>query len=174
MPVVMIPEATADNPIKIFRGRDMKILIAVDESKGSKAIIPVCTNVLKCVIPETVILVYVEKLQGYSLIDRMLGEAELSTLKDSIKETDIQEALDRKGKKILESYQKAFEEKGIKGIRTVLRSGHPADEILETAKEEGVDMIIIGSRGKRVSHLFMGSVSREVAERAEVPVLIVK
>ncbi len=152
----------------------MKILIAVDESTGSKAVIPVSTNILKCVMPEAVILVYVEKLQGYSLIDGMLGEAELSTLKDTIKETDIQEALDRKGKKILESYREAFEEKGVKGIKTVLRSGHPADEILETAGEEGVDMIIIGSRGKRVSHLFMGSVSREVVERADIPVLVVK
>ncbi|VAX34019.1 hypothetical protein MNBD_NITROSPIRAE03-1619 [hydrothermal vent metagenome] len=152
----------------------MKILIAVDESTGSRAVVPFSANILKCVIPEAVILVYVEKLQGYSLIDRMLGDAELSTLKDTIKETDIQEALDRKGKKILESCRKAFEEKGVKGIKTVLRSGHPADEILETAGEEGVDMIIIGSRGKRVSHLFMGSVSREVAERADMPVLLVK
>jgi nucleotide-binding universal stress UspA family protein len=35
-------------------------------------------------------------------------------------------------------------------------------------------MIMIGARGKRVSHLFMGSVSREVANGAKVPVLIVK
>jgi nucleotide-binding universal stress UspA family protein len=35
-------------------------------------------------------------------------------------------------------------------------------------------MIIVGSRGKRVSHLFMGSVSREVINMAEVPVLVVK
>ncbi|MEW6409504.1 MAG: universal stress protein [Nitrospirota bacterium] len=46
--------------------------------------------------------------------------------------------------------------------------------MVKTAKEEGVDMIIVGSRGKRVSHLFMGSVSREVANNAEVPVLLVK
>ena len=60
------------------------------------------------------------------------------------------------------------------GIKTVIRKGHPAEEILATAKEEGVDMIIIGSRGKRTTHLFMGSVSREVANNAEIPVLLVK
>ncbi len=152
----------------------MKILVAVDDTKGSKAIIPVCSNLLKCMIPEAVILVYVEKLEGPSLIASMLGDAELSTLKESIKETEIQEALDRKGKKILDFYKKTLEEAGIKGIKTVLRSGHPADEILKTAKEEAADMIVVGSRGKRVSHLFIGSVSREIVDRAEVPVVVVK
>jgi len=60
------------------------------------------------------------------------------------------------------------------GIKTVIKTGHPADEILDTAKEEAVQMIVIGSRGKKVSHLFMGSISREVADRSEVPVLLVK
>jgi len=57
---------------------------------------------------------------------------------------------------------------------TVMKTGHPADEILGTAKEEAVEMIVIGSRGKKVSHLFMGSVSREVVDRSEVPVFLVK
>jgi nucleotide-binding universal stress UspA family protein len=35
-------------------------------------------------------------------------------------------------------------------------------------------MIIVGTRGRRTTHLFMGSVSREVAERADIPVLLVK
>jgi nucleotide-binding universal stress UspA family protein len=52
--------------------------------------------------------------------------------------------------------------------------GHPADEILETAQEKNADIILIGSAGKRVSHLFMGSVSREVVNRAEIPVLVVR
>jgi nucleotide-binding universal stress UspA family protein len=52
--------------------------------------------------------------------------------------------------------------------------GNPAEEILKTAKEEGVDMIIIGSRGARATHLFMGSVVREVVNNSDIPVLVVK
>jgi len=59
-------------------------------------------------------------------------------------------------------------------VRTVLRTGHPAEEILKASKEENVDMIFIGSRGHRVGRLLMGSVSREVANNAEMPVLLVK
>jgi nucleotide-binding universal stress UspA family protein len=71
-------------------------------------------------------------------------------------------------------YKKAIEETGVKSVKPLVKYGHPAEEILNTAKEEGADMIIVGSRGKRVSHRFMGSVSREVANNAEVPVFVVK
>ncbi|MBE9519730.1 MAG: universal stress protein, partial [Proteobacteria bacterium] len=54
------------------------------------------------------------------------------------------------------------------------KGGIPAEVIVQTAKDEDASMIIIGSRGTRVSHRFMGSVSREVANTADRPVLIVK
>ncbi len=151
-----------------------KILIAVDGTKGSKDALEMCTKMCMCVRPESIVLVYVEKFEGMSLIDEMIGDAELSTLMESLAGTEYKEALDKKAEKILNHYKHALEEKGVTGIKTVVKGGHPADEILKTADEEGVDMIIIGSRGKRTSHIFMGSVSREVVDRAEIPVLIVK
>ncbi len=53
-----------------------------------------------------------------------------------------------------------------------MKCGKPAEEILKTAKEEDVDMIIIRLRGKRAHALLLGSVSRDVVNSAEVPVLI--
>jgi nucleotide-binding universal stress UspA family protein len=82
--------------------------------------------------------------------------------------------LDRKAEKVIDFFIKAFEEKGITGVKAVIKEGHPAEEILKTAQEEGVEMIVIGSRGKRLSNLFMGSVSREVTNRADVSVLIAR
>jgi len=35
-------------------------------------------------------------------------------------------------------------------------------------------MVVVGSRGKRLHNLWMGSISREVANDAEVAVLITK
>lgn len=152
-----------------------KILIAVDDTKGTKAAVSTFAHVCKCLNPESIILLYVEKFEGRSLIDEMLGDAELSTLKEVLEGTEYKEVLDRKAKAILDHYKRFFEETPpVPPIRTLVKTGHPAEEIVKTAKEEGVDMIILGSRGKRVSHLFMGSVSREVANNAEVSVLIVK
>ena len=151
-----------------------KILIAVDDTKGSKLIIPTFSKLFPCVRPETVILLFVQPYEGRSLMTEMLGEAELSTLKEVLEGTEYKEATDRRAQTIIDFYRKALEENGVTDIRAVAKVGHPAEEILNTAKEEGVEMIIIGSRGKRTTHRFMGSVSREVANRAEIPVLLVK
>jgi nucleotide-binding universal stress UspA family protein len=151
-----------------------KVLIAVDDTKGSRAAAATFERVFSCIRPETTLLLYVQKIEGRSLMDEMLGDAEMSTLRESLEGTEFQEALDRKANKILEFYKKLLEEKGITGLKTVVKSGHPAEEILKTAKEENVDMIIIGSRGKRTHTLLLGSVSREIANNAEVPVLVAR
>lgn len=150
------------------------ILIAVDDTKGTKNAFSACSSVCSSMRPEKVVLVFVEKFEGRSLIDEMLGDAEMSTLNDVLQGTEYKDALDQKARKVLDYYRNILEGKGIASVKTVIKTGHPADEILNTAKEEQADMIIIGSRGQRTTHLFMGSVSREVANRAEVPVLVVK
>ena len=150
------------------------ILLAVDDTKGSKEAVSSFARACKCINPDRLILLHVEKLEGRSLIDEMLGDPEMATLKETLEGTDYKEALDRRARRILDYYSKAMSENDVQGVETMVRAGHPADEIMQAAAEEGVDMIIIGSRGKRTSHLFMGSVSREVADRSEMPVLLVK
>jgi len=150
------------------------ILIAVDDTKGSKHAFTVSSEVCSRLSPENVTLVYVEKFEGRSLIDEMLSDAEMSTLREVLEGTEYQEVLDKKAQTILNYYKKALEDRALTAIKTIIRKGHPAVEILNAAKEEGSDMIIIGSRGKRTSHLFMGSVSREVVNNSEIPVLVVK
>jgi nucleotide-binding universal stress UspA family protein len=47
--------------------------------------------------------------------------------------------------------------------------------ILETAKAEGCDLIVMGSHGRRgLKSLILGSVAQKVLAHAELPVLIVK
>lgn len=151
-----------------------KVLIAVDETKGSRKAFTTCVNFCACMRPKTISLVYVEKFEGKSLIDEMLGDTEMMTLQSVLRGTEYQAALDRKARTVLQYYKKLLNDKGLARIRTLVKKGHPAEEILKAAKAEKSDLIIIGSRGKRTSRLFMGSVSREVANRSEVPVLLVK
>jgi nucleotide-binding universal stress UspA family protein len=151
-----------------------KILIAVDDTKSSKEIFEKCTQMCKCMAPEEIILLYVEKFAGRSLMDELLGDAELGTLQDVIQGTEFKEAMDKKAEKILKFYKGALEDRSpVPNIRTMVKTGIPAEEIVQTAKDEDVSLVIIGSRGKRV-RLFMGSVSREVANTIDRPVMIVK
>ena len=56
-----------------------------------------------------------------------------------------------------------------------LGKGIPAEEILRVAEEEGVDLIVIGSRGlSGVKAFLLGSVSDKVSHHAKCPVLIVR
>jgi nucleotide-binding universal stress UspA family protein len=98
----------------------------------------------------------------------------MATLKQVLKGTEYQSALDKKAKTILSFFKKALTSAGLTGIKTIVKQGHPAEEIVKTAREIKADVIIVGSRGKRTTHLFMGSVSREVANTADIPVLVVK
>ena len=56
-----------------------------------------------------------------------------------------------------------------------LLEGRPDDKIVETAKEEAIDLIVVGSRGLGgIKEFVLGSVSDRVADEASCPVLIVK
>jgi nucleotide-binding universal stress UspA family protein len=150
------------------------ILIAVDDTKGAGTALTFCSDICQGLHPEGIVLLYVERFEGNSLMAEMLGDAEASTLREALQGSEYKESLDKKARSILDRFRKILEEKGLTGIKTIIKSGHPADEILTTAREEKAEMIVIGSRGKRTSHLFMGSISREVANRSDIPVLLVK
>ncbi|MDP2157231.1 MAG: universal stress protein [Nitrospirota bacterium] len=151
-----------------------KVLIAIDDSKGSEAADSTFIDLFSSDRSVTALLVYIQKIEGRSFMDDMLGEAELSTLKEMLKGTEYKKLLDKKAEKVISYHREILKKSGVTEIKTLIRDGHPADEILNTAKEEGADMIIIGSRGTRMHNLLMGSVSREVAGRADIPVLLAK
>ena len=75
---------------------------------------------------------------------------------------------------MMDEVKKKYTDKEIK-IENVLLHGYPPEKIIEFANEQRVDLIVIGSVGlsglSRVKAL--GSVSRNVSERASCPVLIV-
>lgn len=56
--------------------------------------------------------------------------------------------------------------------RTILREGAPRSVILEVAKAEGADLIVMGTHGRTgLSHMFFGSVAEHVVRHSRVPVL---
>jgi nucleotide-binding universal stress UspA family protein len=150
-----------------------KILVVVDDTKTSKAVVATFQNMAWK--PRCVILLHVERLQGNSLIIDMLSDSELNTLKESLKGSEHQEKLDRKAEKILTYYKKELETDGSFSITRMIRAGKPADEILKVAEEESVDLILLGSNGlKGINRVFTGSIASEVEKRSKIPVLVAK
>ena len=53
--------------------------------------------------------------------------------------------------------------------------GRAADEIVIQAKEDKVDLVVMGSHGRSgLSHLLVGSVAESVVRHAPCPVLVVR
>ncbi len=81
---------------------------------------------------------------------------------------------ERQGKTILAESKELLQNAGFQ-VRTVLQRGDAATEIIEYAREYGVDLLICGSRGLNpITSWLLGSVSRKLVHYAGCSVLIVK
>ena len=56
-----------------------------------------------------------------------------------------------------------------------VKDQYPAEGIINTAKDRGCDLIVMGSRGRRgISRLLLGSQAYEVLTHSKVPALVVR
>ena len=80
----------------------------------------------------------------------------------------------KQGKKVLEKAAKEVKASKVTvSTRTV--DGDPADKIIETAENEGADLIVVGNKGMTGAKRFLlGSVPNQVSHHSPVNVLIVK
>ncbi len=84
-----------------------------------------------------------------------------------------QEIFDTACKKSEDKLAELAKEAGIEAAIDV-RMGHPANDILEIAKERGVDLIIIGSHRPGLQDYLIGSTASRVVRHAQCPVLIMR
>jgi nucleotide-binding universal stress UspA family protein len=63
---------------------------------------------------------------------------------------------------------------GFKRLETRVAVGSPAEKILEFAKQEGINLIIMGTRGRLgLDYAIFGSVCRKVVRAASCPVITI-
>jgi nucleotide-binding universal stress UspA family protein len=86
---------------------------------------------------------------------------------------DFTEALQSAAAARLEEVCDLVRQAGIE-VSSDLRLGLPSQAILEAAREDGADLLVIGTRGLTgVSHLLLGSTAERVVQHADCPVLSV-
>lgn len=60
-------------------------------------------------------------------------------------------------------------------VQSVILEGHPAEEIVNFAEKNGMELIVMGPLGKsRIERFLMGSVSEKVVRNSKVSVLIAR
>ncbi|MDD1666407.1 MAG: universal stress protein [Methanomicrobiales archaeon] len=82
--------------------------------------------------------------------------------------------LENQGKEAHLAAAKKAEAQGI-GITSHLKEGHAGTEILKLARDQGVDLIVLGSHGKsNLDRILMGSVSSFVVSHSSVSTMVVR
>lgn len=140
----------------------MKILVAVDFSTASEAVLEVTRTYAQKLSAE-VYLVHVEPPEP-AFISYELGP---QTVRDQVAH-DIKTEHSR-----LQKDARALEKTGIK-VTPLLLQGPPDETIAAEAERLETDLIIIGSHGHGALHkMLVGSTSAGVLRKAQVPVLVV-
>jgi len=152
-----------------------KILLALDAAKGSDTCIRVCARIFGASPPKSVILLHVQQPGGGpTLMHDRMSDAEIETLKEELGRTDALDQQQRKSQALLESHRKKLQRSGIRATKMIVKTGHVAEEILSTAREERVELIIVGNTRGPVAKLMMGDLVRAIVNGAEAPVLLAR
>jgi nucleotide-binding universal stress UspA family protein len=86
---------------------------------------------------------------------------------------DMQARLDSAAKEILESATVQARESGVEAHHVARTGNRPWELIIETALNQGCDLIFMASHGRRgVEALLLGSETQKVLTHSSVPVLI--
>src|SRR4030066_50651 len=142
----------------------MKILVPVDGSKHSMEAVRIALKYAKATKTDISLMTVTPYVPG---LDLELSAKELQRLEAGFKS---------RGEDILAEAQKILKSEGISSSTILASAISPADEIVNTAKKEKVDLIIIGCRGlgSAASRFLMGSVASKVATHAPCSVYIAK
>ncbi|NUC72035.1 universal stress protein [Haloterrigena sp. SYSU A558-1] len=88
---------------------------------------------------------------------------------------ELEASLEDEGREAVADVADRADRRGLETV-TDVRKGTPSKAILEYADEHGIDLIVIGTRGKspREKIASLGSVSERVVDNAEIPVFVVR
>jgi nucleotide-binding universal stress UspA family protein len=145
-----------------------KIVVAIDGSEmGEKAL-------------DAAVVIAKEQQAELSLLhigrEVLVGQYAVGEMAYIAKQYDIEfnEIIKKEAEALLNQAKEKAEAQGVAAVSHYV-TGDPARQIVEFAKENDIDLIVIGSRGlSGLKEIMLGSVSHKVSQLAECPVLIIK
>jgi len=147
-----------------------KILYATDLSKNSSHAFLYATEMAKRFDAKIVILHVIQSFPAY--IDAYAG---LTVEIEQRQQGEIIEEIKGHLQEFCKKAEAYAESPCVSLVYDILvLRGHPPEEILNVADEEGCDAIVVGTHGKGfLAHTFLGSVSSAVLHRTRKPVFII-
>ena len=142
-----------------------RVLVPVDFSGDSLNALAYARELVKPFNAEVVLVHVIEPIYYAAPADMYMTSPNLATLIDEQQRVATQQ---------LKRIATDLEKQGHR-VRTVLKSGSPAQVIIDSAQRTGTDLIIMATHGHTgLAHLFMGSVAEKVVRSATCAVLTVR
>ncbi len=143
-----------------------KLLIATDGSKFSNRAVDYAIHMAKESKYE-VIALYVMNLKHFEVY-ALTHHDDITGYEDE----DIK--LKKEGEDALAYVKEKGAEAGVPVAVKMLR-GYPPEQIMKLAKDEGVNMIVVGHLGRTgIERILLGSVTETIVRNAPCPVLVVR
>jgi len=140
-----------------------KILVPIDFSDYSKSALKYAVNFAKSFNADMTLIYVVEPIVYPP--DFSMGQIAIPTVSTEWDERACEE-LDKLAKTQIPADVK---------VKTIIKTGKPFVEIIETATEENIDLIIIATHGHSgVEHILFGSTAEKVVRKAPCPVLTLR
>lgn len=120
--------------------------------------------------------VYIAKMAGAELYALYVISTKYSVTTRSVKgwTDEFEEGLAKRGRTAICNVEQLGKEADIE-IKPVFLKGIPAEEILNYAEKNNIDLIVMGTKGlKGIEKLLVGSVAENVIRHSKVPVMIVR
>lgn len=147
-------------------GMISNVLVAVDGSKPSLQALDMGIEMTKKFDAKLHLIHVVREMQ---LPSELQNIAELESVRGT-----RQDVLNTIGERLVNQAKRVAETNGITSVDSDIGTGDPANAIVGYANRNGVDLIVLGSRGLgQVEGMLMGSVSRKVSNLAAVACMVV-
>jgi nucleotide-binding universal stress UspA family protein len=148
-----------------------KIMIALDYDPTAKKVAEIGYLLAKSMGAEVVLLHVVLDPVYYSTMDYSPIMGPAGTVNMAPLQLDSIDGLNDASQRFLDKFKLHL---GDESIKTELRNGDFAEEIITAAKELHVDVIVMGSHSKKwLENILMGSVTEKVLHETAVPLFII-
>ena len=153
----------------------MKLLVPVDGSNASISAVKKALELARQYgFAIKLISVVTEKSSEYRRHENAWRGVDGSIISESEElEKRLEEKIKENAQRLLDAIVSKLDFSGIRVEKEVLL-GEPYAKILETAKNDNIDIIVMSNRGfSKVKRFFVGSVTQKVISDAPCPVLVV-
>ena len=146
-----------------------KVLIAIDDSPIAQKIVKTGHALAKAMDADTILLHVISDVPFYSTLhySPLITFDGLNRAIESVTGQQMEEVATN----YLENLKALLDGEN---IETLVKQGEFANTILETAKEQNADIIVMGTNSRRgLEKMLIGSVAQKVLQRSLIPLFII-